>query len=193
MWMPRRRLMWIVFISASLGMISGIAGAFTAMRPMPSPTPVPSTDVPRSVSAAIEAGFGGLAPGETFSRPVARPVRIGEPRSSGRTRAGASCKQGTWPYFDSHCLWAAPAKQRHPRPTPVRQEPWVVALATTTASLRSAVALVPASMVKPIITSSDRARAPALKPSLANRKAAVPTPLSPDVYGAYAAVPRAIR
>jgi hypothetical protein len=184
MWMPRRRLLWIVFMSASLGMASGIAGAYTALRP-----PAPRADAAVSVHGTIDAAFRDVATAETFSRPIAMPVRIDEVMSS--SRPGVNCGEATWPYFDKDCLWGAPKKQRHAR-SPINAEtPASLTTAAMTAGLQSAVTLpVATSAAKPVVTGSNAARPLALHRDT-GRIPLGEKSVSLEAYGAYAAVPRA--
>jgi hypothetical protein len=182
--MPRRRLVSIVLVSASLGMVSGIAGALTAMRPMPAH----SAGFEASTNAAVEAAFLNFASAEKRSAAVARPARIDELMSS--NQASTNCKQGTWPYFDKNCLWAASKKQNRARPIVARPTP-AIAAATASAAATSAASLpVPALPSKQIASVPSNSRAGTRKANASHNAAA--EKIAPLVaYDSYAAFPRA--
>ena len=188
MWMPRRRLVSIVLVSASLGMVSGIAGALTAMRPMPPSMPAHRAGFEASTNAAVEAAFLNFASAEKLSAAAARPARIDEFMSS--NQASTNCKQGTWPYFDRNCLWAASKKQNRARPVVAWPTPAIAAATASAAATTSAASLpVPALPSKEIASVPSNSRAATRKTS-ASQTAAAQDIEPASAYNSYAAVPR---
>ncbi len=170
MWMPRRRLMSIVLVSASLGMMIGVGGALLVMPSLASDADAHAAGLAGSPNADIEAAFLNFASAEKFTAAVARPATIDEVFSL--SQAGANCKQGTWPYFDRNCLWAAPKKRNRARSLVARPTPAIAATAASAAATTSAVMVPAASPSKQIASTPSDFRAAARKSTAARTPAA---------------------
>jgi len=123
-----RRLGRIVVVSAVSGVMLGALGMFALV-------PSRTADVARAATKLIvdEIGIEPAAAATTMptaalagapsaiedtQAPATKADGFAERWAS--TRAGKTCKEGTWPYFDSECLWTASQKKRHAR-VPLKQ------------------------------------------------------------------------
>lgn len=188
MWMPRRRLMSIVLVSGSLGMMIGIGGALLVMPGLGSDADAYAAGLSASPNADIEAAFLNFASAEKFTAAVARPATIDEVFSL--SQAGANCKQGTWPYFDRNCLWAASKKQNRARSVVARPTPAIVAAAASGAATTSATSVAVAALHAKRTASTRTGSRTATPKATAKRNLAAHDIEPVTAYSSYAAVPR---
>jgi hypothetical protein len=180
--------MSIVLVSASLGMAIGVGGALILMPGLASDADAYGAELTGSPNAAIEAAFVNFGSAEKFSAAVARPVRIDEILSS--TQASINCKQGTWPYFDRDCLWAASKKQNRARQVAARPTPAIAAATASAAATTSAASVPVAALPSKQIVSAPSNSPAATRKTPASQTAAAQNIEPVNAYSSYAAVPR---